>query len=186
MKSEFDSKSDSLLVEKIREDNEDAFRSLFNRYSRKIYYFSLRFLCSKEDAEELVQSVFINIWEQRRTLDETLSVKSYIFRSAVNYIANYLKRKALHIKFNQSEINKGAIHSNSTYEQVFLHDLEDAIDSFVETLPAQQQKIFRLSRYEGLSYKDIADKLDLSVRTVENQMYRVLKMLRTMLKEGYF
>jgi len=186
MINRIDSITDEFLVAKIRDNNEDAFKSLYNRYSKKIYYFSLRYLGSKDETEELVQSIFINIWEHRRSLDATLSVKSYIYRSAVNYITNYLKKKAIRARFNESEIPKVETPSNHTYEQVFLHDLERSISSIVETLPPQQQKIFRLSRYEGLTHKEIASKLNLSVRTVENQMYRVLKVLRTILKADYF
>lgn len=186
MINKIDSITDDLLVAKIRENNEDAFKSLYDRYSKKIYYFSLRYLGSKEETEELVQSIFINIWEHRRSLDETLTIKSYIYRSAVNYITNYLKKKAVRTRFIESEIRKVEIPSNQIYEQVFLHDLESTINSIVETLPAQQQKIFRLSRYEGLTHKDIARKLDLSVRTVENQMYRALKLIKTIIKEKNF
>ncbi|RPI69935.1 MAG: RNA polymerase sigma-70 factor, partial [Ignavibacteriales bacterium] len=145
-----------------------------------------KFLGSKEETEELVQSVFINIWEQRGSLDETQSVKSYIYRSAINYITNYLKKKTIRTRFSEQELHKDDIHSDLTYEQVFFHDLERSINSIVETLPSQQQKIFRLSRYEGLTHQEIAKKLDLSVRTVENQMYRALKVLRTILKGKYF
>lgn len=186
MADKIDSITDDLLVSKIRENNEDAFKSLYDRYSKKIYYFSLRYLASKEETEELVQSIFINLWERRRSLDATLTIKSYIYRSAVNYITNYLRKKAIRTRFNETEIQKAEIPSNHIYEQVFLHDLERTITSVVETLPTQQQKIFRLSRYEGLTNKEIAGKLDLSVRTVENQMYRVLKVLRKFLKEKYF
>jgi RNA polymerase sigma-70 factor (ECF subfamily) len=178
--------TDDLLVKEIKENNKEAFKSLYDRYSRKIYYFSLRYLGSKEETEELLQSTFINIWQHRKSLDATLPVKDYIFRSAVNYITNYLKKKAVRTRFNESETHKGEIQSNHTYEQVFLHDLESSINSIVGTLPSQQQKIFRLSRYEGLTHKEIASKLDLSVRTVENQMYRALKVLRKILKADYF
>ena len=186
MINKIDNTSENLLVVKIRENNKDAFKSLYDRYSKRIYYFSLRYLGSKEETEELVQSIFINIWEHRKSLDETLSVKNYIYRSAVNYITNYLKKNAIRTRFIESENRKGEIQSNQTYEQIFLHDLEKSINSVVETLPSQQQKIFRLSRYEGLTYKEIAKKLDLSVRTVENQMYRVIKVLRTILKDDLF
>ena len=186
MINKFNSIPDDLLVDEIKENNEEAFKSLYDRYSRKIYYFSLRYLGSKEETEELLQSIFMNIWQHRRSLDSTLPVKDYIYRSAVNYITNYLKKKAVRTRFNESEIHKDEIHSNHTYDQIFLHDLESSINAIVKTLPSQQQKIFRYSRYAGLTHKEIASKLGLSVRTIENQMYRVLKVLRTILKADYF
>jgi RNA polymerase sigma-70 factor (family 1) len=183
MNNSIDSGTDDFLVIKIREDNEEAFRSLYNRYSKRVFFFSLRLLGSKEDAEELIQSVFINIWENRRALDPGKPVKSYIFRSAVNYITNHLKKKAIRNRYNESVLHKGETQTNHTYEQVFLHDLERSIATIVEALPPQQQTIFRLSHYEGLTHRDIATKLDLSERTVENHLYRVQKVLKTILKK---
>lgn len=178
--------SDNLLVIRIRSDSKDAFKLLYIRYSKKLYYFSLRYLGNNEEAEELVQSVFINIWEHRKSLDETMSVKNYIYRSAVNYIYNYLKKKAIRARFVESELQKGELQSNNTYDQIIFHDLERSIKLIVETLPSQQQKIFQLSRFEGLSHEEIAKDLDLSVRTVENQIYRALKIIKSKLKGDIF
>jgi RNA polymerase sigma-70 factor (ECF subfamily) len=178
--------SDSSLALRIREGSNDAFRLLYHRYSKKLYYFSLRILCSSAEAEELVQYVFINVWEHRESLNENLSVKNYIYRSAVNYIYNYMKKKAVRTRFLESEFAKNEIASDSTYEQVFFHDLERSIIEIVNNLPPQQQQIFYLSRFEGLSHEKIAGKLKLSVRSVENQIYRALKVVRVKLKENLF
>jgi RNA polymerase sigma-70 factor (ECF subfamily) len=178
----FDNVSDELLVSRIRQNDKDAFKSLYNRYSKKIYFFSLKYLKNRVEVEELVQSVFINVWCNRKSLDASFPVESYIYKSAVNFIYNYLKKTAIRNRFIESEILKGETHSDLTYEQVFFRDLERTIISVVETLPSQQQKIFRLSRYEGLTHQEIAEKLDISVRTVENQIYRALKMIRTILR----
>jgi RNA polymerase sigma-70 factor, ECF subfamily len=178
--------SDNVLAIMIRNDNKDAFRILYDRYNKKLYYFSLRYLNDYEEAEELVQSVFISIWEHRKSLDESMSVKNYIYRSAVNYIYNHLKKKAVHARFVEAELQKGELQTDQTYDQVCCNDLESSINSIVEALPSQQQKIFRLSRIEGLSYEEIAKSLDLSVRTVENQIYRALKIIKSKMKEDIF
>lgn len=184
--NETDNFSDSHLVNRIRQNDKDAFRLLYNRYSKKIYFFSFRYFGNDIEAEELVQSVFISVWENREALDSGNSVKSYIYKASVNYIYNYLKKKAIRTRFIESEINKGEVFSNNTYEQVFLHDLERSINSVVDTLPPQQQKIFQLSHIEGLTHKEIAKKLELSIRTVENQMYRAVKIIKTNLHIGIY
>jgi RNA polymerase sigma-70 factor (ECF subfamily) len=186
MLNKIDNVDDDILVTRIRQNDKDAFRSLYNRYSKKIYFFSLKHLGNNVEAEELVQSVFINVWENRKSLDATGSIKSYIYKAAINFIYNYLRKKTIQARFVESQIHKDEINTNNTYEQVLFHDLERLINSVVETFPSQQQKIFQLSRYEGLTDKEIASKLDLSVRTVENQMYRALKKIKTILKEKYF
>ena len=113
------------LLQRIRQNDKDAFKSLYKRYSKKIYFFSLKYLGNNVEAEELVQSVFINVWENRISLDANNSVKSYIYKAAVNYIYNYLKKKAVHARYIESEMHKEEKHSNLTYEQVYAHDLEN-------------------------------------------------------------
>ena len=186
MLNEHDNITDNLLVTRILLNDKSAFKLLYDRYSKKIYFFSLKYLGNNVEAEELVQSVFINVWENRGSLDPDNSVKGYIYKAAVNYIYNYLKKKSIHTKFIESQMRESEIQSENLYEEVFLHDLEKSIDTAVDTLPAQQQRIFRLSRYDGLKYQEIAARLDISVRTVENQINRALKAIKTILKEKYF
>lgn len=186
MMSENDHVNDNILVTKILQNDEEAFKALYNRYSKKIYFFSLKYLGNNVEAEELVQSVFINVWENRESLDATNSIKNYIYKAAVNYIYNYLRKKAIRARFIESEINKGEIISNLTYEQIYFHDTKRLVSSIVETLPSQQQKIFQLSRNKGLTNKEIANKLDLSVRTIENQIYRARKIIEDALKGEIF
>lgn len=176
--------SDNLLIISIRNGSKDAFKLLYDRYCKKLFYFSLRYLDDKEEAEELVQSVFINIWEHRNSLNETLSVKNYIYRSALNYIYNYLKKKAVHARYVEAELRKSEPQSNQTYNNIFYNDLERSISSIVEKLPLQQRKIFQLSRFDGLSHEEIARTLNLTVRTVENHIYRALKIIKSKLRSG--
>ncbi len=182
MTEKIDDLDDSLLVVRISENNREAFRVLYYRYSRKIYYFSLRYLGIKEEAEELVQTIYFNIWQHRKTLNATTQIKSYLYRASLNYIANYLKKKAICARFIESELRNNDFQSENTFQEVLYRDLESSLFSIINRLPPQQQKIFQLSRYEGLSNREIAGKLDLSVRTVENHLYRVLKMLKTILQ----
>ena len=174
---------DNFLASGIRNDNLKAFELLFHRYKKKLYYFSLRYLKDVAEAEEIVQIVFINIWEHRKTLDETLSVKSYIYRSAVNNIYNCLKKRAIRQNYIDRELQNQERSANQTYEHIYYKDLKKTISNIISSLPPQQQKIFQLSRIEGLSHEEIAGKLDLSIRTVENQIYRVTKVIKKQLKK---
>ena len=169
---------DSLLVQRIRDDHVDSFELLYHRYMRKLYYFSFNYLKIKEEAEEIVQTVFINLWEHRKSLDDSLSIKSYLYKSTTNAVYNQLKRNALRNKWVEQKLLKPEPASNETFEQIYYHDLEQTIDQIIAKLPPQQRKIYILSRIEGLSYEEISKQLDLSVRTVENQMYRALKVIK--------
>lgn len=173
---------DDFLAAGIKNDNLEAFELLYHRYKKKLYYFSLRYLKDSAEAEEMVQMVFINVWEHRKTLDETLSVKSYIYRSTVNNIYNCLKKRAVRQNYIDRELQNPERSANQTYEHIYYKDLEKTIGIIISSLPPQQQKIFQLSRIEGLSHEEIASKLELSIRTVENQIYRVTKVLKKQLK----
>ena len=177
---------DSSLAERIRKDDKSAFKMLYDRYSRKVYYFSLKYLSSNVEAEELVQIIFIKLWEARYSLDGGSSVKSYIYKAAVNHIYNCLKRRKIHDKFVEAQTTGSDSRSENLYEEIFFHDLEESIDAAVKRLPEQQQRIFRLSRYDGFSYPEIASRLGLSVRTVENQAFRALRTLKAILQKRYF
>ncbi len=175
--------SDAHITVRIRNDDKDAFKFLYDRYSAKLYYFSLKYLHNIEEAEDLIQSIFIRIWEHRKSLDPEMDIKSYMYKSTINSIYNNLKRKALHFRYIEESLLKGEPHSNITYEEVFFHEFEDSVTSIIESLPAQQQKIYKLSRFRGLSNEEIAQKLFLSVRTIENQIYRATKIIKTKLEK---
>ena len=174
-------------VVELKNDSQDAFGELFNRYKKKLYYFALSYLNDNAEAEEVVQSVFVRLWENRSTLDETMSIKSFIYRSTVNACYNFLKKKAVRNRFVENEIIAFEENVDRSYDEIYYHDLKRQIDRIIASLPPQQQQIFQLSRFEGLSYSDIASQLNLSVRTVENQIYRALKIIKDNLRvESFF
>ena len=177
---------DTTLASSIRNDNLNAFGLLYHRYKEKIYFFTLRYLGDKSDAEEIIQMVFISLWEHRKTIDVSKSIKSYIYKITVNHIFNYLKKKAIQRKYVETELQKNEKSGNPTLDHIFYTELEKKIDQIILSLSPQQQRIFRLSRFDGLSHEEIATKLELSIRTVENQIYRVLKVLKKHLKEELF
>lgn len=179
MNSEFI--SDNILAAGLQNDNLEAFELLYHRYNKRLFCFSLRYLKNSSEAEELVQAVFISVWEHRRSIDAKLSIRNYIYRSAVNYIYNFLKRRAVRNRFIQCELLKQEPLFNQVSDQVLCHDLEKTIDIIISKLPPRQQKIFSMSRLEGLSNQEISDKLNISIRTVENQIFRVLKVFRKIL-----
>lgn len=183
MPDKADHNNDNLLVARIRNDNKDAFKSLYDRYGKKIYYFSLRFLGNNEEAEDLVQSVFINLWINRKMLDQGQEIRSYIYKSAVNSIYNIIKRRSVRARYSETVIREGEPFSDVTFEKVVGRDLEELVNSIISNLPEQQRQVFRLSRTECMTHEEIANKLGISLRTVENHMYRALKVIRKKLSD---
>ena len=168
---------DDTLASGIRKGDREAFALFFNKYRRVVYYYSLKYLGDPDESEELVQSVFVSIWEHRRLIDKKKSLKNYLYRSGVNAIYNSLKKRAVRRAYMIKEISKPE-GSSDPYVQIFDNDLRDKLDNIIGLLPPQQQKILNYRRLEGLSSEEIALKLNISVRTVENQIYRATKLLK--------
>ncbi|MFP3861245.1 MAG: RNA polymerase sigma-70 factor [Bacteroidales bacterium] len=176
---------DSHIIQKIKEGDDLAFETLYNKYSAKVYYFALRFLKNKEDAEGLTQDIFIKVWENRNSLRTDLSLNSYIFTITKNTIFNKNRRKIN----EQAYVEYLKNHLDNTYDQtendILLNEIKSWIDDTIEKLPAKRSYIFKLSRFEGLSYKEISQKLNISERTVEAHIHLAIKEIRGIIDKNF-
>jgi len=168
---------DRTIASRIKKGDREAFSIFFNKYRKRVYDFSIKYLEDPDESAETVQSVFVGIWEHRHFIDKEKSLKNYLYRSVVNSIYNSLKKRAIRRAYLISELKKPE-GASDPYDKIFYNELEEKLDQIISTLPIQQQRIFNCRRHEGLSLKEIAQKLNLSVRTVENQVYRVNKLLK--------
>lgn len=174
--------SDSDLARKIKIGTKDAYQELFERYAPKIYQFSLSYLKNEADAEELVQEVFLKIWEKREILDSSLNIKGYIFKIAVNAIYDFIRHKNIKDAFSEFARLNVDMHSNNTWDTVIYQEMKATVNKLVSELPEQRQRVFHLSKRKGLTNDEIAKKLNISKRTVENQLYRAITFLKEQLK----
>jgi len=170
--------SDSELACKIKAGEKSAYRELFERYAPRIYRFSMSYLKSEADAEELVQDVFLKIWEKREKLDATQNIKAFIFKIAVNSIYDFIRRKDIKHAFQDFTRAQEKTQSDSTWHAVVWEEMLASLDELVRQMPEQRRKIFQMSREKGLSNDEIAKDLKLSKRTVENQLYRAIAFLK--------
>jgi RNA polymerase sigma-70 factor (ECF subfamily) len=182
----FENISDAELARKINAGEKNAYQELFERYAPRIYQFSLSYLKNSADSEELVQDVFLKIWEKRETLDQSKNIKSFIFKVAVNTIYDFIRHKNIENAFNDFARANFETTSNSTWHTVIFDEMQENLQKLVAQLPGQQQKIFHLSKEEGLSSEEIAVKLNLSKRTVDNHLYRAVSFLKEHFKSESF
>lgn len=174
--------NDADLAQQIKYGKKDAYQELFERYAPKIYNFSLSYLKNTADAEELVQDVFLKVWEKREILDAAQNVKAYIFKIAINSIYDFIRRRNIENAFNDfAKVNFSAA-SNNTWDTVIYKEMQSTISDLVKLMPEQRRRVFLLSKKKGLSNDEIAQKLELSKRTVENQLYRAIGFLKEQLK----
>jgi RNA polymerase sigma-70 factor (ECF subfamily) len=164
--------------------DEQAFELLFHKYFVRLCGFTNKFLNDPDQAQEIVQEVFVKIWEGRGDIDPEDSLKAYIFKIAQNLSLNKLQRKKVESKY--TEIYKLVYiehHEFSAYESFLAKELEKNITFAIGKLPARCRKVFELSRVEGLKYREIADTLHISIKTVEAQMSKALRLLRLELSD---
>lgn len=174
--------SDEELLFLIKQDLEEAFDELYQRYSSKVRAIAFSKLNDIETSREIVQDIFSDIWERRESLN-ILSFPNYI-SVAVKYRAiNYIKRDITHRKYNDLYKAFVKISDESTLRSVQYNDLIDALQESVKKLPEKTQVVFRLNRFEGKSIPEIALKLNLSEKAIKYHISRSLKELRLYLKE---
>jgi len=171
------------LVRRLRNSDTEAFDIIFKTYSGKIYAFGLKYLKSTDDAEELVQGLFLKIWENRKNLDAEASLKSYLFTIAYNDICKFFRRRTYHQKFIEEVTYRNQFLSNVTEDHIDFQSVSGRIRQMVNELPEKQKLVFLKSREEGKSTKEIAEDTGLSAGTVDNYISEALKVLRRRIRK---
>jgi RNA polymerase sigma-70 factor, ECF subfamily len=173
-------KSNSELILLIQKDDRVAFYHIYDRYSKRLYGFVLRYIKQKEDAEEIVQEVFVKIWESRNKIDAFTSFESFLFTIAYNTTISLLRKRTNekkyleHIKSLQQPAN-----SPNLIDEIHYNELNDRVQILLNELTPRQKEIFQLSREEGLTHDEIAKKLDIAVNTVKKHMANTLAFLKS-------
>jgi RNA polymerase sigma-70 factor (ECF subfamily) len=173
--------TESKLVRSLSKGNILAFNTLFKEYGSRIYRFAYGYLKSEAEAEEMVQEVFMIIWEKREELKEEPSFKSFLFTITFNMIRKHFRTKAHLAAYLRSGLKEEA--DMQTPGDINYNSLSRYITELVNRLPEKRRLIFIKSRFEGLSIREIADELKISHKTVENQLTDALKFLRTNLNK---
>ena len=168
---------DQELIRLLRQGSKDAFHLLYMRYGLKIRRFAQFYLKREQDTEELVQDVFLKLWDKKEMLDSSGNLKAFIYKIAVNSIYDFIRRKNIEQAF-WDYTKTGPNASDQTWEDVVFNDMLFHVNRLIEKMPDQRRKIFTMSKDEGLTNDEIAEILSLSKRTVENQLYRATSFLK--------
>lgn len=171
---------DSKLLYRLKEGDRDAFNSVYWRYSSKVYNTVLYLLNDSDLAEDVVQELFLTIWEKRENIQPELNFEAYISTIARNLAYKYVE-EALHKNFPVEEFKDAKLISSSEEDTIEADSLREYIFSVISSFPEMRRKVFIMSRFENLSHTEIAEKLALSERTVESHIYQALKELRKVL-----
>lgn len=177
MKNE-QSHTEQQLVSLLRAGSQYAFEKLFEKYSQKLFRFSFSYLKLEADSEEIVQNVFLKIWENRQKLRDETSFKSYLFTIAFNVIRKDFNKKAKENKYKTELLEVLAsenpmLETNSDFEVYVLK-----LEQLIEQMPDRRKEIFLKRKKEGKSVREIASSMDISPKTVENQITEAMNYLK--------
>lgn len=171
---------DDLLIF-LKEDNHSAFTEIFNRYNPLLFSFAYKKVKDKDEAKDIMQEVFVKLWNNRSALELKTSLHSYLYRAVFNKALNLFRHQGIredHVLALQQMIEDTAQDSDFTIRE---KDIEKLIEMEVAALPPKMREVFELRKKQFLSNKQIAEQMGISEQTVETHMKRALKVLRTRL-----
>jgi len=176
--------SDGELLEFLKADNSEAFGEIYNRYHQPVYRYLITLVKIPELTEDMVQEVFIKIWEIRKKLEIKTNFRSYLFRISHNKAADTIKKIA-----TDRNLKTQLLHH---YQDFFeaeprsaeeLRRMDDLVDLAFESLSPQRRKVYELCKKKGLSYREAAAELQISPNTVKEHMAKALATLRDFLQD---
>lgn len=172
------------LISFLKNDNRDTFEAIYDGFADSLYRYVYKRVNIKEISEEIVQEIFVSLWNKRKSLEIQTSLEAYLFGAAKFRILTYIRSERVRKEyaenfalFNSFELD------NSTEEMINLKDLQNTIDDSIKELPEKCRTVFRLSRMEHEPIAKIAESMNISRRTVENYLSRAMKHLRASLGE---
>ncbi len=173
---------DKELIKLLNQNNKDAFEHIFKFYYNDLCNYLLYLIKDKDTVEQLVQELFVYIWENRESFSPKGNLKSYFFKSCKNKALNYYKHEG--IKSKHSDALKLAYYNGNINlpEEVERKELESIIEQGLDLLPHKCREVFILVKRNGFTYAEAAEILDISRKTVENQMGKALQRLRKFIK----
>lgn len=170
--------NDTQLLGLIKSGNKQAFDEVFLMHFKSLHAYAFTMVKDRDDAEEIVQNVFVRIWTRREQLKTDGFLKSFLYRSVHNESLNYLKHQKVRANFNVHYVDAVKNDMGNLNTEIAVTELEKNIHSAINDLPEKCRNVFQLSRFDQMKYQEIAAALNISVKTVENQMGKALKILR--------
>ena len=166
------------LIQELKSGNSKAFEVLFFRYNEQLFNFSNLIIRNKEEAEGLVQEVFISVWENRKDLDENLYFKAYLFKIAKNKALNLIK-KNVRFQLYEKYIRLNDHETYNVSDNIEAKEIKDLYQKSLENLSPKTRKIFILSRNQGYTQKEIAKITGYSLNTVDHEIRKALKYIKS-------
>ncbi len=167
--------NDQIICKKIQQGDDIAYDAFFKKYYPALVLFLRKRVQCMDTAKDLAQEVFIRLWHHRETLNPNYSLKSYMYRIAVNLTIDEQRQRFARRRCQDSY--SATTHAFSS-PSITLNELYEEINSTLSELPKNYQMTFILSRFESFQNQEIAESLGVSVKTVEGRITKALKLLQ--------
>ena len=176
------------VIRQLKSDDPIVFESLYRFFSPKLNYFTNQYLLDSEASRNIVQDVFTELWDRRKTFREDTNIQAWMFTVTKNKSLKYINKQksrekySHHLKTRQLEINQKALEGFDTSSFMF-EELLSLIETALNKLSPSCRKVFEMSRFNGMKNQQIADELNLSIKTVEAHISKALKLFHSELKD---
>lgn len=176
-----------IILQQVAAGDQQAFRQLYHSYFKRLFHFAYSLVKTKENAEEIVEDVFIKLWSQRNTIREIQHLKVYLYTATRNTALNYLAKKARESMVQSFDhIDILLAPTDHSPEQLFITaEMQRNIKAVVESLPPRCKMIFKLIREDGLKYKEVAEILNITVNTIDAQMAIAVKRIAEAIRRDF-
>jgi RNA polymerase sigma-70 factor (ECF subfamily) len=175
---------DKVIIKNLKKGDVLSFDNIFKKYSKKVYYFAFSYLKNREEAQDVVQEVFMNLWRYRNQINEYYVFSKYLFKITYNTTCKRFRKQASDKKQLEEFVRNSILEDNSTNLDIEYNNLLETANVFIEKMPARQKKIFLLSINEQLTTEQIAQQLNISKKTVENYLSQVKTSLKKSFSDG--
>ncbi len=175
---------DKLLLCRLKKGDEKAFREIYVNYHQPLYDTALKYLRSREFAEDAVHDIFVKLWNNRKKLERSGSLRGFLFTALKNHVFNMITRHKREMKKEIELIYERKINQEETGNVIVLSEYRQFYQSAVEQLPEKRREIFDLRINEGLTNSEAAEYLGLSIHTVKSQYYKATQFIKKYVREN--
>lgn len=166
------------LLARLRQDDRAAFDQIYQYYSLRIYSNILRMVKDADDAQELLQDLFLKVWEKRHSIDPNLSFKSYLFRIARNLVYNFIRDASIERKVQDYLAKVGTELHNAVEDTIVFKEQQQILEQAINNLPPQRRRVYQLCKIEGHSYQEVSDLLGISTSTISDHIVKATRFIK--------
>ncbi len=179
-------------ISELKSGNEKVFREIMEYWYSRLFNFANGSLNNTENTKEVIQDVFLQLWDHRQKLVDNTSLNAYLFTLTRNRCIDLIRREKLALQFRSDKQEEYArltesyqALSDPILDEIFALELQSEIDHVIDLLPEQCRRVFIMSRINGMKNKEISRMLNLSEKTVESHLTKALRTIRTMLEQKF-